>query len=351
MSGNAARPCGTPCEERAIHDTTVSLHDLVNGTEFPIDGECHLELPDYVEGVVASGLPGLRALPSRARREALDGYLDRVVDRDFTEQGLTVRKPTTLRNWMQAHAAATSSTARYQTILDAATPGESDKPARSTVTAYRDVLQRLWLLDPVPGWTPVRNELTRLQQAPKHHRADPGLAARLLRLSASGLLGGVGPAPGHGADTMVGALFESLATLCVRVAAQAAEAHTYHLRSRDGDHEIDLIVERDDRKVVALEVKLAGTVTDRDVSSDLAPGTPRRRLRRRCGAHLWPLRISTTGRDRRRAARPARCVRDGPRFARYRATREPDATDPRRHWPTNSQVKGCLSQSSGCSRW
>ncbi|HEY6421914.1 MAG TPA: hypothetical protein VIY28_01435 [Pseudonocardiaceae bacterium] len=36
-------------------------------------------------------------------------------------------------------------------------------------------------------------------------------------------------------------------------------------RTRNGDHEIDFIVERDDHKVVALEVKLSSTVDDSDV--------------------------------------------------------------------------------------
>lgn len=38
-----------------------------------------------------------------------------------------------------------------------------------------------------------------------------------------------------------------------------------HLRSRNGDHEIDLIVEVDGLRVLAIEVKLAGTVDDADV--------------------------------------------------------------------------------------
>jgi len=32
----------------------------------------------------------------------------------------------------------------------------------------------------MPGWTPANNPIRRLQQAPEHQLADPGLAARLL---------------------------------------------------------------------------------------------------------------------------------------------------------------------------
>jgi hypothetical protein len=51
----------------------------------------------------------------------------------------------------------------------------------------------------------------------------------------------------------------------VRAYAQAAEAEVRHLRTKGGRHEIDIIVERRDGRVMALEVKLTGAVTDEDV--------------------------------------------------------------------------------------
>jgi len=59
---------------------------------------------------------------------------------------------------------------------------------------------------------------------------------------------------------VVGGLFESLVALDVRVYAQAAEASVSHLRTRNGGHEVDLIVEGPAGRVLALEVKLAPTV-------------------------------------------------------------------------------------------
>jgi predicted AAA+ superfamily ATPase len=51
----------------------------------------------------------------------------------------------------------------------------------------------------------------------------------------------------------------------VRVYAQAAEANVRHLRTAGGQQEVDLVVEREDQRVVAIEVKLSRTVDDRDV--------------------------------------------------------------------------------------
>ena len=251
--------------ERGVGTPMVSVAHLLTGSRSPIDGTCELGTVDYVDEILRSGFPALRSMTPRARRFQLDSYLRNAVDRDVPEQGLNVRKPEVMLAWLRAYAAATATTASYTRILDAATPGQADKPARATATAYRDALTGLWLLDPVPAWAPTGASLTRLGQAPKHHLADPALAARLLGLSRDALLDGEGTQLGSATGLIVGHLFESLATLCVRVAAQAAEARVAHLRTRNGDHEIDLVVVRDDGRVLAIEVKFATAVDDRDV--------------------------------------------------------------------------------------
>jgi predicted AAA+ superfamily ATPase len=220
--------------------------------------------------ILASGFPGIHSLPPRLLRAQLDGYLERIVDRDFEDLGRQVRRPATLRRWMQAYAAATATSTSYEKIRDAASSDRGEKPTRATTQPYREVLERLWILDPVSAWLPTRNRLARLSSLPKHHLADPALAARLL-----------------GEGTLLGALFESLVTLCVRVYAQAAEARTAHLRTWSGDREIDLIVERG-RKILAIEVKLGQVPNDRDVRHLLW-------LREELGDDLADTVIVTTG--------------------------------------------------------
>ena len=65
--------------------------------------------------------------------------------------------------------------------------------------------------------------------------------------------------------TLLGALFDSLVTLSVRVYAQACRARVSHLRTRRGDHEVDIVVTREDGRVLAIETKLAPVVGDADV--------------------------------------------------------------------------------------
>jgi predicted AAA+ superfamily ATPase len=243
--------------ERLEEPPTVSLAELLTGERRAVAGRTAFGLGDYTEEIMRSGFPGLRGLTERPLRAQLDSYLRRIVDRDFPELEHTVRNPAALTRWMAAYAAATSTTTSFEKIRNASTGGEERKPARSTVQPYRDVLERLFILDPVPGWRPTRSHISELALPPKHQLADPALAARLLGASANALLKGESPGPRIPRDgTLLGALFESLVTLSVRVYAQAGEAQVGHLRTHRGDHEVDLIVERDDGRVVALEVKL-----------------------------------------------------------------------------------------------
>jgi predicted AAA+ superfamily ATPase len=275
--------------ERGGDRPTVSLRGLLDGVRPQLSGQTDADLDFYIEEIIGSGFPGLRGLAPRALRFQLDGYLNRIVDRDFAELGHSVRNPAGLRRWMAAYAAASSTTASFEAIRDAATGGEDEKPAKTTTLPYRDVLERLWILDPVPAWAPTRNRIRRLTMPPKHQLADPALAARLLNVGFEALRKGGGPGlssrpEGH----LLGLLFESLVTLSVRVYAQAAEAKVFHLRTKGGEHEVDLIVERGDGGVVAIEVKLARNPSDDD-------GRHLRWLRERLGDELLDAVIVTTG--------------------------------------------------------
>ncbi|KLL10029.1 ATP-binding protein [Protofrankia coriariae] len=249
--------------ERGIETPTMSLAALLDGNR-DLGGSTALRLTDYVEEITASGFPAIRGLPSRVRRAELDAYLDNVVQREFPEQGYPVRRPAVLRAWLAAYAAATSTTTVYSKILDAATAGLANKPARGTTLAYRDALSSLWLLDAIPPWIPSRNHLDRLGQSPKHQLADPALAARLLGLDTAALLRAEQGSTELSAGTILGALFEHLAALSIHTYAEAAEARVGHLRTRNNDHEVDLIVQHADGRVVGIEVKLADRVEDAD---------------------------------------------------------------------------------------
>lgn len=289
------RPMGL--HERGESHPTVSLASMMAGSPGEVSGTTSFTVGDYYSAIVASGLPGVQNRSPRIQRQYLDSYLERVVDRDLPDQGYAVRRPAQLRRWMAAYAAASSTTTAMTRIASAAGEG-GEAPARSTTNAYREHLTQLWILDPVEAWSPARNPFKRLQQGPKHQLADPGLAARLLGLSARHLA-----LPRH-AD-MAGHLFESLVTLTVRAVAEAEGGRVSHMRSHDSREEIDLIVEGEEGQVVAVEVKLSPDFRDHevrhlkqlreelpdDVVDTMVITTGERAYRRRDGIAVVPLAL------------------------------------------------------------
>jgi predicted AAA+ superfamily ATPase len=274
--------------ERIAEPTTVSLADLLSGGRPSVAGSSHVTLERYTDEIVRSGFPGIRLLDGRPLRAQLDGYLRRIVDRDFPELGHPVRNPSALRRWMAAYAAATATVASFEKVREAATGRGERRPSRVGVQPYRDVLERLFIIEPVPAWRP-RSHIRELASPQKHHLVDPALAARLLGASMSSLLRGDAPGPHVPRDgTLLGALFESLVTQSIRVYAQASEAVVRHFRTHGGEHETDLIVERDDGRVVAVEVKLGALADERSVRH-------LRWLSERIGDELLDAVVVTTG--------------------------------------------------------
>lgn len=251
--------------ERRPPEHGVSFRELLAGRAV-VEGRTDLTLADYAEEIVAGGFPALRHLDGRPRDRQLDSYIERIVDHDLPEAGFNVRRPATVLAWLRAYAAATATTTSWDKIRDAATSGIDDKPARTTTQPYIELLTALRILDPIPAWIPSNNHLNALTGAPKHHLADPALAARLVRASATQLLSGVSPSASIPRDgTLLGGLFESLAALSIRTLAQSCDARVSHLRTKGGRHEVDFIVEANDG-VVAIEVKMSAAVNDSHVS-------------------------------------------------------------------------------------
>lgn len=86
-----------------------------------------------------------------------------------------------------------------------------------------------------------------------------------------------------------------MVTLCIRAYAQAAEATVKHLRTKAGEREIDLVVETEDHRVLAIEVKLVRTVSGGDVRHLLW-------LADRIGDELLDAVVITTGPEAYRRA-------------------------------------------------
>lgn len=208
---------------------------------------------EYIERIVAGGMPMalLRATPS-SRNRWFDDYVRLVVERD-------VRELSTLRRREQLPLLLGRLAAQTAGVLNVATAARDAGLDRGTASDYLKLLEAVFLLARLPAWgTTLR---ARAGGAPKIHVVDSGLAARLLRITPE-KLARRDPA----SLSQLGALLETFTVgELMRQASWREEVSVCgHWRTYDGD-EVDLILERDDGRVLAFEVKAAGRVQRADM--------------------------------------------------------------------------------------
>ena len=275
--------------ERGVSSPAFSVGALMTGQQEISLTASSLKLKDYVNELTASGFPAIRKLSINARQAMLESYITTIINKDMKEAGHNVRRPERLRAWLRSYAAATSTTTSWEKIRTAATPGQTQMIAKTTTTPYIETLEMLRIIDSVPGWLPTNNHLRAVGQAPKHHLADPALTAVLLGETSESLLRCASDANRNFDDsTLLGALFESLVVLNVRVYAQANHFDVSHMRTTDQRREIDIILQSKSGDVTAFEVKLSPEVRDKDVEHLLW-------LKDKLGEQLREMIVVTTG--------------------------------------------------------
>lgn len=275
--------------ERRLDGPTVSLAGLLRGDMAELGGGTDVTLRDYVNEIVWSGFPGIRTLPPELRAGQLESYVTNIAHHDLAAAGYGVRDPELFRQWLASFADATATRTDYTKIARTAESLTGETPSRPTYEKYHTALTLLKVVDSLEPWRPRSNPLGKLLASPVHHLVDPALVPPLLDIDLDGLLAGEeGSFATEHEGTLLCRLFESLLVQSVRVYAQAASATVWGLRTRDGGHEIDIIVQRRDGRIVAVEAKLSAAA-DADAIAHL------RWLRRKLGNRLLDAIVITTG--------------------------------------------------------
>lgn len=207
------------------------------------------DLLGYVELALRGGYPEpVLRLQGRARERWFQSYLDELFTRD-AESLDGPRDPGLLRRYFEALAVNTAGIASEKTIYDAA--GVS----RSTAAAYERLLANMFVLDTLPGWS--TNRLSRLVKAGKRYLTDTSLIAAALGVDELAAIrdGGI-----------LGRLIESFVLAQIRPELElvAFKPRLYHLREKNGRHEVDLIAELTAGSVVAVEIKSSSAPTRGD---------------------------------------------------------------------------------------
>jgi uncharacterized protein len=214
--------------------------------------EMPADVPDllgYIELALRGGYPEpVLRLGGAARARWLQSYLSELFTRD-AERLDGPRDPVMLRRYFEALAVNTAGIATEKTIYDAA--GVS----RTTAVAYERLLANLFVIDVLPAWS--TNRLSRLVKAGKRHLTDASLVAAALGLDERAVIRD-GDVLGRLIETFV------LAQIRPELELAAFKPLLYHLREKNGRHEIDLVAELATGDVVAVEIKSAAVPNRED---------------------------------------------------------------------------------------
>ena len=230
----------------------VSLRRLFDGGSASAMPRSDVGLRDVASFTCAGGWPGSLELDATSARLAVRDYLNEVIRMDIPSASGTRHRPVAVRRLVRSLARRVATETKLTTL---ASDAGGDAPlSRSTVNAYLDALERVFVVENQPAWSVRLRSRATLRRAPKRHFVDPALAASMLRASPERLL----------ADPPTfGLLFESLVVRDLRIYSQPDGGEVYHYRDETG-LEIDAIIERDDGAWIAVEVKLnpSRTVVD-----------------------------------------------------------------------------------------
>jgi predicted AAA+ superfamily ATPase len=206
-------------------------------------------LNDYIFLAIRGGFPeSVLASSDRLRRQWIRAYVDQLISRDvdIVETG---RDPVRLSRYLHVLCLNTAGVVDAKTLYDGAGLN------RKTALAYDRLLGNLLVVDVLPAWW--TNRLKRLVQMPKRYVIDPGVVGAVLRFDVAGVRRD-GDLLGRLLDTFVMAQLRAEAPVC------ETEPSLYHLRSEQGRHEVDIVVEYAAGGIFGIEVKAGGGPTAGD---------------------------------------------------------------------------------------
>ena len=198
---------------------------------------------DIVEIAAVGGWPDLIDLSPAAAQSNLVAYLEEIARTDVSLVDRVHRDPRGVAALMRSLARNVSTEVNFATL---ARDADLD---RTTVKAYLEALERLFIAERVPAWQPRLRSRVPLRQTPKRLFVDPSLAAAALEAGPDRLRSEIG---------FFGFVFENLVMRELIVYAEANGCGVHHYRDKTGLEADAIIQRRSDGAWIAVEVKLGG---------------------------------------------------------------------------------------------
>lgn len=206
---------------------------------------------DLPQRLVRGGYPEVVGRPNEERRAAwFSSYLSTILQRDVRDLA-QVEGLHALPNLLRILASRTAG------LLNMADVGRDAGLPHSTMSRYLSLLETVFLVHRLPAWS--ANLGQRMVKAPKLHLVDTGLACHLV---------GADAARFQRDRPLLGRILETFVVGELRKQASwwHSRATLHHFRTATGS-EVDIVLEKADGTVAAVEVKAGHTVGASDFAA------------------------------------------------------------------------------------
>jgi len=247
LTGRAEYLRLAPFSQGELRGTAESFVPRLFDGRWPQVTSPHVGRAAYAEIIAMGGYPAATSRTAGRRARFFESYVDTIIQRDLSTIA-QVHDQENVRRLLSALASTSASLMNFDSLArDLAL-------SANTVRAHAALLDTLFVTARAEAWS--ANLLNRVVKTPKVYITDSGLLCHLIGADAHRLAQ---------EGSIVGAAFETFAAMEIRrqVAWQDNAPRQFHYRDRDG-REVDVVLERRDGSVVAVEVKTAASASPSD---------------------------------------------------------------------------------------
>lgn len=237
-----------PFSQGELHQTNEHfISQVFNEGPLPTK-DLKLSQDDLIEILLRGGFPAVRTFTDLADiRRWVGAYLQTMMQKDVKD----ISNIEGIHEFPRLFRLIATRSANLLNISDLS---RSLGIVNMTLNRYLKLLETLFFIHLLPAW--FTNKGKRLIKSPKVHLCDTAIMAQLLEINSEGL---------KSDPYLFGQFLETLtfSELLKQKSWSSIQCELYHFR--DGDYEVDFVLEKPDQSIVGIEVKRAQKIRSDDL--------------------------------------------------------------------------------------
>ena len=223
---------------------SVSLKEIINGKD--INGVSSLDFDSLINAMMRGGWPESLNISGDNKYKLSKDYIKSLLNEDIKTLDGTVRNSQKMAAVLKSLSRNVSTNTSKTTLLEDVKNEFTNEVSRPTLDDYLNILEKLYILEYVPATNLNLRSKTPLRVSPKLQLVDPSLVIATLNLKREDLINDL---------NFTGFIFENMCMRDLKIYADAMDARLSYYKDKN-DFEIDCILETDNGKWGAIEIKL-----------------------------------------------------------------------------------------------